>query len=252
MKNDAETGTTILVPIDLYGITPVVLKSLVGIARDLNSSLLGLELKDERLQQAATLPFTTEIVLDSGRERGLLPTQLEARHSRAARDTRAGLLTLARQAQVKLVFEQVTGTRLPDLLARYGQLDVFIPPRRRWQLTRQRARVAIPRVAVLLTGGAGDTRVLQAAQALVDTGEVGELYPLTTGNLGAKAAELRPGRTRVLPCASIGHAAGAVERLLRQSPYDLLILPRDCLQQLPPAMAEQILSSSPGQLLLVN
>jgi hypothetical protein len=252
VKSDPETGTTILVPIGLHGMTPMVLKSLVNIAHNLNRNLLGLELKDERLQRAATLPFTTEIVLDSGRERGLLPTQLEARHSQVARDTRAGLLTLARQAQVKLVFEEVVGTRLPELLARYGQLDVFIPPRRRWQMVLQRARVAIPRVAALLTGGAVDDRVMQAAQALVDTGQVGELYPLTAGNLGAKAAELRPGRTRVLPCANIGRAADALERLLRQSPYDLLILPRDCLQQLPPAMAEQVLSTSPGQLLLVT
>ncbi len=261
MGDNARDSATILVPIDLHGIAPVVLKNLVSIAHNLNRDLLGLVLEDARLWQAANLSFTTEIILDSGRERGLLPTYVEQCHGQITRGTRASLLQLANQAQVKLAFDEVTGSRLSGclsgclsgLLSHYTQLDLFIPPRRRWRVTAPLHKIAIPRLAVLLTGEACDARVLQAAQTLVDAEQVGEVYELTTADRpAANTAALKSVLGRVATQSHLGPSASAVANLLHRSPYDLLIMPRDCLQLLSPMLAEQALSNSPGQLLLVS
>ena len=46
--------------------------------------------------------------------------------------------------------------------------------------------------------------------------------------------------------------AAAVEALLRQSPYDLLLLPRECLQDIAPEALEAALDKSGGQVLVIN
>jgi hypothetical protein len=246
-------GSTILVPIDLYGIAPVVLKNLVSIAHSLDCGLLGLVLQDGRLQRAATLPFTTEIVRDSGRERGLLPASVEQHHSRIARDIRSSLHALASKEQVKLEFDQAVGSRLRGVLSRGHEWNVFIPPRSRWQVATLVTRVAIPRAGVLLTGGDYDVKVLQVAQTLMEAGQVGDIYQLTWGGLSEEnSGELLPGRGSVIACTSIGASDSAIVSLLRHCPYDLLILPRDCLNGLSPLLVEQVLDQSPGQVLLVG
>lgn len=253
MGNNAKDNATILVPIDLHGIAPAVLKNLVSIARNLNRDLLGLVLGDARLSQAAALSFTTEIILDSGRERGLLPAYVEQCHGQITGGTRASLLQLANQAQVRLAFDEATGSRLSGLMSRYTQLDLFIPPRRRWRVTAPLRRAAIPRLAVLLTGGACDDRVLQTAQALVDAGLVAEVYELTAGDRASiNPAALKSGPAKVVSRNRISQSASDIINLLDQSAYDLLILPRDCLQPLSPALTEQALGGSPSQLLLVS
>ena len=67
--NESGLRRCILVPIDLHGINRSTLETLVRIASLLDRKVLGLLLEDIRLQQVADLPFTTEITLDSGRER---------------------------------------------------------------------------------------------------------------------------------------------------------------------------------------
>jgi hypothetical protein len=253
MTDKSAVGTRIVVPIDLYGIPPGVLQNLVSIAHNLKCDLLGLILEDVRLQQAATLPFTTEIILDSGRERNLQLAQIERRHSQTTGDTRASLLELAGKQQVKLVFEQAVGLRTRGALASEHPGDLFIPPRERWRVAQLRTRPRVPRMVLLLSGGERDARLLQAAQTLIEAGQVGQVYQLTLGHgRPPDAGALTPRPGSVICHGSIGVTPAAIIGLLRGSPYDLLILPRDALAGIPAALVEQALEESPGQVLIVS
>ena len=116
MMTEQSTRRRILVPIDLQGIGHGALETLVHIARLLDRGLLGLLLEDIRLQQAADLPFATEITLLGGRERSLLRDHLSQRHSLVSTDTRRLLNDLARRDQVELAFENAAGSRLHSAL----------------------------------------------------------------------------------------------------------------------------------------
>jgi hypothetical protein len=41
-------------------------------------------------------------------------------------------------------------------------------------------------------------------------------------------------------------------RLIRESPYDLLLLPGDCIRGIAPALLETALDRSAGQVLIIN
>ena len=137
--NKTGSRRSILVPIDLYGINRDTLETLVRIAHLLDRKVLGLLIEDIRLQQVADLPFTTEITLDSGRERNLLRHQLLQRHNVISAQARRQLQELAVSHQVELSFEDVCGDRWPSALERDGHQDIFLPPRTRWTERAQAA-----------------------------------------------------------------------------------------------------------------
>lgn len=183
---------TILVPIDLHGITRDAMETVVRLARQLDRPLLGLVLEDVRLQQVAALPFATEITLLGGRERSLLRDHLSQRHSLVSGDSRRLLHELAHREQVELVFETSSGTRLHCALERGGQLDVFFPARQRWQ----RARPSRPangrpfqRLGLVLAGCEQDARVLEAAALLLRAQLVADVYVLSVGRLDRSLLE---------------------------------------------------------------
>jgi len=246
-------STAILVPIDEHHINPAALETLVGIARQLDCGLLGLILEDIRLQQVADLPFTTEIVLESGRERGLVRDILAQRHSKVALDTRRRLTELAKKDRVKLSFDQTTGTRFHSALSRDGRLDVFFPCSRRWWPASPVTMPAISRVGLVQSGGDQDLRVLDIASSLARAGLVDEIYVLAEKSPSAsqlkKMAE-QPGRIRIQ--VGIHIDGGAITQLIRQSPYDMLILPRGCLADVQPADLDSALDQSGSQVLVVN
>jgi len=243
----------ILVPIDIHGINPAALEILVSIARQRRCGLLGLILEDLRLQQVADLPFTTEIILGSGRERGLLRDSLAQQYSKVTLDTRRRLTELADRGQVVLTFDQAVGTRLLTALARDKQLDIFFPARRRWCTASSAAGPSIVRLGIIQSGGRQDERVLEMAGAFARAGLVREIYVIADTSIPPeRLRELTAHSTRVSVQSTRIVDSGAVTRLIRHSPYDFLMLPRDCLVDVQPDTLEAALDESASQVMLVK
>lgn len=252
-KSDAPR---ILIPIDLHGVNRTTLETLVRIARLMNRGLLGLLLEDIRLQQVAALPFTTEITLSGAQERSLLRDHLSQRYQQVSADTRLILLELAERNRVELSFEEALGRRLHSALERDGHLDIFFPSRRSWQLLRPdtgRGRAAIRRLGLLL-GDAEDTdRAVETARLLVSAGLVGDIYILSHGSPPVERLQplYRP-RHRLCVQSSFRISPAAITALIRQPPYDLLLLPRSCLEGIPVDVLDAALEKSSGQILVVH
>jgi hypothetical protein len=246
---------SILVPIDLHGINPATLETLVLVARRLDRTLLGLFLEDLRLQQVADLPFTTEIVLGSGEERGLLREQLAQRQSSMVEETRRRLRDLASRDRVELTFENAAGARLHTALERDGELDIFFPARQRWRLVSATSRPArlINRLGLLLDNGPHDQRVLETAHVLVEAGLVTDVYVLSDRGLNPdRLSTLTHPGTRVCVQSNLTLHPDTITGLIRNSAYDLLLLPRDCLREVRRDALEAALESTPGQVLVVT
>jgi len=246
----------ILVPIDLHGINRSTLKTLVRIARHLNRGVLGLLLEDIRLQQVADLPFTSEITLSGGHERSLLRDHLSQRHSLVGTDTRRLLNELAERNQVELTFEDASGARWHTVLERDGHLDIFFPARQRWHLPESGhpSRSGIIKcMGMVLPQNQPCTRVINTAGALVTAGLVGDIYVLSSRPpLPEQLHNLyRPGH-QVRLQTNFSCDAASLTALIQRSPYDLLLLPRDCLQGIPPDVLEAALDKSGGQVLIIN
>ena len=250
------TGPGILVPIDLHGINRGTLETLVRIARLLDRSLLGLLLEDVRLQQVADLPFTTEITLSGARERSLLRDHLSRRHLLVDKDARRLLNELAGRDRVALRFEHAAGSRLLSALARDGRLDIFFPARQRWQpLTRGSAAAgaAVRRLGIVLAQTAQDQQVLNIARMLMHAGQVVELYVLSSGPMeGDQLKALYHPGSRICVQANLKCDQDSLSRLIRQSAYDLLLLPRDCAESMAPQVLEDALDRSATQVLVIN
>jgi len=247
---------TILVPIDLHGINRSTLETLIQIARQLDRAVLGLLLEDVRLQQVADLPFTSEITLSSGHERSLLRDHLSQRHSLVGTDTRRLLNELAERHQVELTFEDASGARWHTVLERDGHLDIFFPARQRWHLPESGhpSRSGIIKcMGMVLPQNQPCTRVINTAGALVTAGLVGDIYVLSSRPpLPEQLHNLyRPGH-QVRLQTNFSCDAASLTALIQRSPYDLLLLPRDCLQGIPPDVLEAALDKSGGQVLIIN
>lgn len=256
MSNSAGESRCILVPIDLYGVNRRTLELLVQIARQLDRSLLGLLLEDTRLQRVAELPFTTEISLESGRERSLLRDHLSQRHSKVTADTQRILNELAERDKIQLHYEDAAGARWHTALERDGQLDIFFPARRRWQIaTRGHGRPdsAALRIGLVLAQTEQDQRVLDAAGLILKAGLGGDVYVLS--DRAPPPGQLQPlyqPNTRVGIQSNLSCHPATVIHLIRQSPYDLLLLPRDCLQGISPESLDTALDKSGAQVLVIN
>ena len=247
---------TILVPIDLHGINRATLETLVHIARQLDRSLLGLLLEDLRLQRVADLPFTTEITLSGARERSLLRDHLSQRHSQVSAATRRLLNELASRDQVQLSFEDASGTRWHTVLERDDPLDIFFPARQRWHAVTTGywpGRGIIRRLGVLLAGDEPPGQVIDTAAALLKAGLVGDIYVLSDKSLMPEQLHdlYRPGH-QVRVQSNISCSPANLVKLIRLSPYDLLLLPRGCLKNIPPQELDAALDKAGGQVLVVS
>ena len=92
----------------------------------------------------------------------------------------AGKSTLALLLAVKCARDG--GPCLYCALERDGEMDIFFPPRQRWQLisvSQVRRRFAVPRLGLLLPKNASPVGVLDTAELLLDADLVGDLYVLT-------------------------------------------------------------------------
>ena len=252
---EEQPRATILVPIDNQGVNPATLELLVHIAQHLDRRLLGLILENPHLQRVAELPFTTEILLGTGMERSLERDHLSRCHSLVAADTRRRLLELARQARIELSFEEDRGERWFAALARADNPDFFILPRRRWQnpgtgMSLQRR--AIARLGLLM-GGSLDQRLVATALALEEAGLVGSVYALYPGKPDLDTcAPLLLGRA---PCHVQSGAptdAAGLTNLIRRSPYDLLIMGRERLAEIPAKVLDAALEAAGGQVMVVS
>jgi len=256
MNAESAGRRSILVPIDLHGVSRGDLETLVRIARQLDRKLLGLLLEDLRLQRVADLPFATEITLGSGRERSLRREQLSQRHSLVSDTTRRELNELAHRDRVELVFETATGDRLHSALQRDGHLDIFFPARQRWRLlavSRPVQRHAIRRLGIVLADTGQDQKVLDCARLLQQAGLVGELYVIANRALERSRLEslYRPG-SRICIQANLHCSPANISRLIHQSAYDLLLVPGDCLRGMEPPVLEAALEKSGSQVLVIN
>lgn len=246
----------ILIPIDLHSINQGCLETLVHIARQLDQGLLALLLEDLRLQQVADLPFTTEITLSGARERSLVRDHLSQRHSRVTGSTSRALNELAQRNRVALTFEETAGQRLHCALQRDGEMDIYFPPRRQWLQAEMPARIRQPfinRLGLLLSGGEQDQRILDSAGALLKSGEVGDVYLLKEREPSPDqlSSLYRPGHHLSIQAGF--HCDGqAIANLLRRSPYDLLLLPRDSLKPLSDDVLDSALETSGGQVLVIS
>ncbi len=251
--NDAERP--ILVPIDLHGIDPRNLEVLVRIARQLRRGLLGLFLEDLRLQEVADLPFTTEIVLSSGRERGLQRIALRRLHGQVAEQTRKRLQQLAQREEVPLQFEEASGSRWHSVLQQAHSADVFLPARPRWSDRRaaRHGQRAVPGLGLVLGGGSSDARSVALAAALQRAGLVGRIYLLAESAPPRDALEqlARPG-VRLCVQANAALDSDSLCSLIRQSSYPMLILPGERVARIPAAELDAALDRSGGQVLVVN
>lgn len=248
--------STILVPIDFYGISPRAMDTLIRIARRLDRNLLGVVLENRLLQRVAELPFTTEILLSTGTERSLERDHLHRYHSRVAGETTRRLHELAERDKIKLAFESEEGDRWHCVLTRQGEMDVFIPARDRWlqrPATTDRNHHLITRLGLVLTGGQSDQKTLAAATALAEAGLVGSLYLLSNGapDPGIHAAFARCG-CHVHLQSHFRADPTSVASLIRRSPYDLLLLPRDCLSGVRPAALGAGLDDTGGQVMVIS
>jgi hypothetical protein len=246
----------ILIPIDLHSINRRSLETLVHLARRLDRGLLALLLEDIRLQQVADLPFTTEITLSGSGERSLQRDHLSVRHNRVINSTRKMLSELAQRNRVELLFEETSGQRLHCSLGRDGEIDVFFPPRHQWLLpaTGGGSRpLFINRLGVLLTHTEQGRRVLEAAHTLLHSGQVGDVYLLAENEPSAEQrhALSRPGH-RLSVQTGFRCDPIALAMLLRRSPYDLLLLPRNCLGGIAYQELDNALETSGGEILLIS
>ncbi len=248
------TRAAILVPIDNQGVNSATLELLVRIAQHLDRGLLGLILESPRLQRVAALPFTTEILLGSGQERSLERDHLSRHHSLVAADTRRRLLALARQARIELDFEEDRGERWSAALERAGDLDIFMLPRRRWQnpdtpSTRNHHKI---RRLGLLMGGDADHRLVSIALALEQAGLVASVYALYPAQPDMDTCgPLLRGRARCHVQSGAPESIAGLTNLIRRSPYDLLIIGRDRLSEVPAAELNMALEAAGGQVLVV-
>lgn len=245
----------ILVPIDAHGINRLTLQNLVAMAQRLDRSLLGLLLDDVRLAQVAALPFAREVLLGTGREQNL-PGRYAGAQSEIAWRTRQQLDELASRARVELHFESAAGDRLHSLLRRDGQLDIFIPARARWQLVSasyipRRQRIA--RLGLVLTGSEQDKELVATAAVLLKLQLPSAIYVHSRGEPSMELLDqLAAGGSRLCIQSNFSATPQELARLIGQSAYDLLLIPRDALPREPSLELEQAIDAAGGQVLLIH
>jgi hypothetical protein len=246
----------IVVPVDLHGISSETLETLVRIARLLDRGLLALLIDDVRLQQAADLSFTTEIMLHGARERNLLKNYLSDRQERVMSLIRRELTDLAKFDGVQLQFERASGCRSHSLLCRNDHLDLIFPARQRWQLppsTYPVASQANPKLCIVLPAAVPSGAILEAASLLLAAGLVRELYILADHSPPKEELKkLYKTGQRICVQSNLEITPATLTRLIRQSPYDLLMLSRACLSEVPPVVLDEALEKSGSMVLAVS
>jgi hypothetical protein len=243
----------ILVPIDLYGINSSTLEILVGIAHKLQRNVVGLILEDILLQRVASLPFTTEIILSSGRERSLLPASLSQRHNKIAEDTCRRMQDYASSKRVELAFDYSTGSRLFCALERNGQTDIFFPARAAARKRHIGSRSGIA-VACLVLGDRGyDAKTIAVARALASTSLVRDIYLLGSDKPPVELVrELRASGKRAIWQYIGSSPAEVIPAMIRNSVYDLLVLPHEAVAAIAPPVLDVALENSASEVLIVN
>jgi hypothetical protein len=253
METEQGVPPAIVVPIDLYGINSTALEILVGIAHKLQRNVVGLILEDLRLQQVARLPFATEIILGSGRERKLLPASLSQRHSQIAKDTCKRMQDVASKNRVELVFDYSSGSRLFCALERSSQTDIFFPARRPERKHRGAKHKGIAVAGLVLTGSGDDTKGIGIARALASTNLIRDIYLLGKEKPSAELLrELGAGGKRVIWQYSGALPATMIPNMIRESAYDLLLLPREAIAAIPPSVLDAALEHSASEVLIIN
>jgi hypothetical protein len=130
------------------------------------------------------------------------------------------------------------------------------PPPRRWHdrvHASGKKKHSIGRLGVVLPHGLEDERVVATTAALVKADLVGDVYLLTRRPLLPEHLHqlYRQGH-QVRLQANFGCRAEDLLDLIRQSPYDLLLIPGACLHDIAPAELDAALDKASGQILIIN
>jgi len=245
----------IVIPIDLHGVSHNTLETLILIAHRLQRNLVGLLLENEQLQQIADLPFTTEVVLSSGRERGLQRQQLRQQHSAVMEHTRKQLDSLAARDHIVLTYKEARGARLHSALQVSSHADVLFPSRQRWRLTSPGTRLARPirRLGILLDGTDQNERIISIADSLIRAALVDHIYLLGDSTPSQEQLQkLAHHGSRVSIQSNLAIKPSTLTGLIRNSAYDLLLLPAASLQDIPPTVLDAALEDTTGEVMVVN
>lgn len=245
----------LLVPIDLHGISRATLENLVLISHRLQREMVGLLLENEQLQQIADLPFTTEVVRSSGRERGLQRAELQRQHYAVMQHTRQLLDQLAASRHVSLSYREAAGNRLHSALKLTIDADVLFPSRQRWRLTRPgwAPPRPFPRLGLLLGGTPTDQRTLAISDTLVKAGLVERIYVLSESAPNAEQLNrLAHHGTRVCVQSNLALKPSDLTALIRNNAYDLLLLPANSLGDIPPTVLDAALEETTGEVMVIR
>ena len=124
----------ILLALDAASENQDALESAITLAAQLRAELIGLFVEDIELLRSAQLPFTSEVVADSGEERSFTSNHIE-KSLRAWTNQMQALLTKeAQKANIKCSFRTVKGRHIDTLLSETGEYNLLIISHSRQQL----------------------------------------------------------------------------------------------------------------------
>ena len=111
----------------------------------------------------------------------------------------------------------------------------------------------IRRLGAVLPHGLEDEHIVATAAALVQADLVGDVYLLTRRPLlPEQLHQLYRQGHQVRLQANFSCSTQDLLTLIRQSPYDLLLLPGACLHGIAPADLDAALDKASGQILIIN
>ncbi|WP_455219992.1 hypothetical protein [Kaarinaea lacus] len=124
----------ILLALDAASENQDALESAIILAAQLRAELIGLFVEDIDLLRSAQLPFTSEVVADSGEERSFTSNHIEKSLRAWTKQMQALLTKEAQKANIKCSFRTVKGRHIDTLLSETGEYNLLIISHSRQQL----------------------------------------------------------------------------------------------------------------------
>jgi len=218
----------ILLALDAASQNQDAMESAIALATQLRAELIGLFVEDIELLRSAQLPFTSEVVADSGEERSLTSNHIE-KSLRAWKNQMQALLTReAQKANIKCSFRTVKGRRIETLLSETGEYNLLIVSHARQQLI---APITKSDVVYLLFDGSSESHHGVAIISEMALQELRNVVLIDTCSedieYGAKkAAEwLTRHGVHVFVQKLSGDPAQSLPPLLKKYPAALLLVP---------------------------
>lgn len=221
----------IFLALDAASLSSDALTSAIRLAGQLQAELTGLFIEDIDLLRSAQLPFSSEIIADSGRERLLTGNDIERSLRAWATQMQNTLTKEAEKAKIKYSFRTVRGRRLEALLSEADVSDLLIFARSRYRLTPALGETA--NIGLIYDGSLESQHGIAILGKLASKG----LAHATLVNLDKKDSDYdihhaAEWLTRQGITVSIHHPADkaipALATLLKRQHASLLLVPSTC------------------------